>query len=158
MSDTLHFRRIRPQEGELYARFVHDFYASDGVDHPIPAEYIQRAFAEICRGDDYLICYILEENGDPAGYALLAKMYAQEAGGMAIWLDEFYLDPAFRGRGIGAAFLQWLRQEWEPQVARFRLEVVPSHDRVKAMYARAGFLKMPYDQMVLETPLERENS
>ena len=77
MSDTLHFRRIRPQEGELYARFVHDFYASDGVEHPIPAEYIQRAFAEICRGDDYLICYILEENGDPAGYALLAKMYAQ---------------------------------------------------------------------------------
>ena len=143
MSDTLHFRRIRPQEGELYARFVHDFYASDGVDHPIPAEYIQRAFAEICRGDDYLICYILEENGAPAGYALLAKMYAQEAGGMAVWLDEFYLDPAFRGRGIGAAFLQWL---------------VPSHDRVKAMYARAGFLKMPYDQMVLETPLERENS
>ena len=105
-----------------------------------------------------MICYIREENGDPAGYALLAKMYAQEAGGMAIWLDEFYLDPAFRGRGIGAAFLQWLRQEWEPQVARFRLEVVPSHDRVKAMYARAGFLKMPYDQMVLETPLERENS
>lgn len=50
MRDTLHFRRIRPQEGELYARFVHDFYASDGVDHPIPAEYIQRAFAEIAAG------------------------------------------------------------------------------------------------------------
>ena len=99
MSDTLHFRRIRPQEGELYARFVHDFYASDGVDHPIPAEYIQRAFAEICRGDDYLICYILEENGAPAGYALLAKMYAQEAGGMAVWLDEFYLRPGVPGPG-----------------------------------------------------------
>lgn len=156
MREDLVFRRISPQERALYLRLVGAFYATDGVDHAIPTEYILRAFDEICRSDDYLICYIIEQAGKPAGYALLAKMYAQEAGGMALWLDEFYLEPEFRGQGIGAVFLQWLKAQWGPKVARFRLEVVPSHDRVKALYARAGFEKMPYDQMVLETPLETE--
>ena len=147
-------RQITPAERDVYLQLVTEFYTSDGVDHPIPPSYIRAAFDELCRSGDYLVCYLLESEGKTAGYALLAKMYSQEAGGLCIWLEELYLRPAFRGGGIGDAFMQWLQQQWAGKAVRWRLEVVPSHDRVKALYARHGFDAMPYDQMVRDIPAE----
>ena len=36
-----------------------------------------------------------------AGYALLAKTFSQEAGGLVVWLDEMYVRPAYRSKGLG---------------------------------------------------------
>ena len=146
-------RKLTQQDAACYLELVTEFYNSDGVDHPIPESYIRRGFAELCRSEDYLLCYLIEQDGKTAGYALLAKMFSQEAGGLAVWLEELYLRPAFRGQGIGDAFLDWLQEQWQGQAARWRLEVVGTHGRVKDLYARHGFEAMPYDQMVLDTPI-----
>lgn len=150
-------RKLRPEEHDLYLRLVSTFYATDGVDHPIPAEHIERTFQELCRSDDYALCYIIEQDQKVAGYALLAKTFSQEGGGLTVWLEEIYILPEFRGGGLGAVFLQWLKQEWAGRAARLRLEVVPSHDRVKALYARSGFTALEYDQMVLDMPQDRKS-
>lgn len=146
-------RNSLPADREHYLQLVTEFYNSDGVDHDIPPQYVENTWAELCRSEDYLVCYLIEQGAELAGYVLLAKNFSQEAGGLTIWLEELYLRPAFRGQGISDALLPWLRRQWEGKAARWRLEVVPSHDRVKALYARHGFAAMPYDQMVLETPL-----
>ena len=145
-------RKLTREDSWLYQQLVTEFYHSDGVDHPIPADYIARTFDQLMRGEDYLVCYVLEQAGQTAGYALLAKMFSQEAGGIAIWLEELYLRPDFRGQGIGDGFLEWVKAQWQGQAVRWRLEVVGTHDRVKALYARHGFEPMPYDQMVLDIP------
>jgi len=147
-------RKLERQDSTLFFELVTEFYTSDGVDHPIPTVYMERTFSELCRSEDYLVCYVIEQEGKPAGYALLAKTFSQEAGGLAIWLEELYLRPAFRGQGIGDAFLTWLQDQWQGEAVRWRLEVVGTHDRVKAMYARHGYEPMPYDQMVLDLPIE----
>ena len=149
-------RRITAGDEALYTDLVTEFYATDGVDHPIPASYIARTFAELRRSEDYLVCYVIEQAGEPAGYALLAKTFSQEAGGLALWLEELYLRPAFRGQGIGDEFLTWLQKQWQGKAVRWRLEVVETHERVKALYARHGYEPMPYGQMVLDIPMEEE--
>ena len=67
-----------------------------------------------------------------------------------VWIDELYVLPAFRGRGIGGSFFCWLHENIP--AARYRLETEPENERARNLYARYGYKEFPYLQMVKETP------
>ena len=93
-----------------YLRFAKAFYCSDAVEHPIPLSHMERTFDALAAGSPYLAGFLLTHQGAPAGYALLMKTWSQEAGGLTVWVDELYVDPAFRGHGLGGAFLRRCRR------------------------------------------------
>ena len=64
-------------------------------------------------------------------------------------LDEVYLKPEFRGRGIGTQILAWLERSY-PAARRFRLEVTQANQGAISLYQRAGYTFLRYDQMVLD--------
>jgi ribosomal protein S18 acetylase RimI-like enzyme len=74
------------------------------------------------------------------GVAVLSFLFTLEHGGPAAWLDELYVDPALRGRGIGARLV-----DAALAVARTRgcvaldLEVEAGHDAAERLYERLGF-------------------
>ena len=141
----MNIRKITPADRELYLQLLWEFYHSEAVLHPVPVEHMERSFAELMRSEEYLQCYILECNDEIAGYALLAKTWSVEAGGVVIWLEELYLRPAFRGQGVGSAFLTYMTKEIP--AARYRLEVEPDNHQATALYRRYGFEVFPYQQM-----------
>lgn len=49
-----------------------------------------------------------EWNGEPAGFALYFRSYSTWLGRHGIRLEDLYVTPALRGRGIGRALLQRL--------------------------------------------------
>ncbi|MCI8589847.1 MAG: GNAT family N-acetyltransferase [Clostridiales bacterium] len=125
-----------------------DFYASDAVLFHVDASHLTAAFHELMRSDEYLECYILEYDGKTAGYALLCKSYSQEAGGMVLWIDELYVLPAYRSKGIGGAFFDFLFAQKGGQFKRFRLEVEKDNARAAALYQKMGFDFLAYEQMI----------
>ena len=133
-----------------YLRMAHDFYRSDAVDHVIPDSFLEKTADAVLAGTPFAAIYLLEADGRTAGYALLALTWSQEGGGLTVWVDELYVLPQFRGRGLGTAFFHALR-ECYPEAARFRLEVEPDNSRAKARYGRMGYKPLPYSQMVMET-------
>jgi len=139
-------RSIRPEDREVYLKMAHDFYHSDAVLHPVPDKYIAASFEEMMRSDAYLTCLIFERDGQTAGYALLCKTWSQEAGGKAVWIDELYVIPEFRGKGIGHEFFAEL-QRIEP-VTRYRLEIEPDNLRARKLYESMGFEGLGYLQLV----------
>ena len=141
-------RSIRPSDRETYLKMAHDFYHSDAVLHPVPDEYIVSSFEEMMRSDAYLNCLIFEKDGKCAGYALLCKTWSQEAGGKAVWIDELYVIPEFRGQGIGHEFFSELRAI-EP-AARYRLEIEPDNLRARKLYESMGFESLGYLQLVMD--------
>ena len=70
----------------------------------------------------YASAYIIEQDGKTAGYALLARSFSQEAGGMVTWIEELYIRPEFQGHGLGTAFFQFLEAQNDGTVKRYRLE------------------------------------
>ena len=96
------------------------------------------------------MCYIFESGGKVAGYALLAKTYSQEAGGLVMWIEEIYVMPEFRGNGIGKAFFSYILQNKPYGVKRFRLEVEKENAGAVRLYKSFGFKFLDYDQMIID--------
>ena len=145
------YHPIRETDREEYLQMTAAFYATDAVIRPIPQEHREATFAELMRSDTYAAAYILEENGETVGYALLAKTFSQEAGGLVVWVEELYVKPPYRGRGIGSQFLRDLVAEPPAGTKRIRLEVEKENEAAVRLYRSLGFDWLAYDQMVLET-------
>lgn len=140
-------RKIQESDRKAYLQMAHDFYHSKAVLHPIPDSYIEKTFNECMRSSDYAIAYILEYDGETAGYGLLAKTFSQEAGGCVCWIEELYILEAFRSKGLGGKFFKMLEEERGPEVTRFRLEVEDDNKRAIALYERLGYEHLAYSQM-----------
>ena len=125
-------RPVTSADRAVLRELLAEFYDTDAVLHPLPA------------------C-LLEQDGETAGYGLLSLKYSHEAGGLELWVEELYVRPAFRGRGLGHEFFAWLRGlSAAEHIRRIRLETEPENERAAALYARMGFSPLGYCQMFRE--------
>lgn len=139
-------RKLTKDDKELYMYFTELFYNSDAVLHPVPEKNRENTFNELMRSEDYAQCYILEYENKPVGFALLAKTFSQEVGGIVIWIEELYVLEEYRGRGLGKEFFSFV-EENIPN-SRLRLELEPDNQRAKKLYESLGFRVLDYKQMV----------
>ncbi|MCI7125378.1 MAG: GNAT family N-acetyltransferase [Agathobaculum sp.] len=146
-------RQIQPSDRDYFLQSVHAFYHSPAVDHEIPAQNAARTFELLMHGTPYADCLIAEdETGAPRAYCLLALTWSNEAGGLCVWLDELMVDDALRGQGIGKKLIAAVHEKYNT-AARYRLEVTAANPRAAALYHLLGFEALPYEQMVLDTPV-----
>lgn len=141
-------RKIRKEDRPLYLAMAQRFYASDAVYRNVPACHFSDTFDELMRSEEYAACYMMEYEGCVAGYALLAKAFSQEAGGMVIWIEELYVMPEYRGRGLGHEFFAYLKDHLCGGVKRIRLEVEDDNTKAISLYRRMGLKDLPYSQMI----------
>ena len=127
-------RMLAPQDKALFLAMSEEFYASPAVEHSVPRQFHEDAFDEIMRQGPYL-----------TGYALLQKTYSREAGGLTIWIDEIYLRPAFRGKGLAKELFALAHTLG---AKRLRLEVEPENARAVMLYQKLGFRASEYRSMV----------
>lgn len=144
------FRPIAPPDRDTVIALMKGFYHSPAVLHPVPEENFAKTVDLVLAGSPYADAYLFEVDGKAAGYALTAKTHSNEAGGLVLWLEEAYILPAFRGRGLGGAFLEFLAKDYPEEIARIRLEVSDGNEGAVRLYRRAGFKELDYRQMFLD--------
>lgn len=148
-------RKVEETDQEIFLQLTREFYASDAVLHPVPDAYHTDLFDELMRSDRYTEGFMIEWEGRPVGYALIAKTYSHESGGKVIWIEEIYISPSHRGKGLGKEFFTYLQAAYGGAVSRFRLELEPDNEKAQRLYERIGFAPLPYKQMVLDKPIDR---
>lgn len=144
------FRPYKKDDHSLLIEMMNEFYHSPAVLHPVPMDNFLRTCQELDSDSPYAEAYIFEQNDLPAGYALLAKTYSNEAGGMVVWVEEVYIRPDFRGCGLGSGFLQYIKDTYSKSAARLRLEVEDDNIGAMRLYDRQGYKKLAYTQMIQE--------
>lgn len=142
------FRKITKDDWELYRHYVDVFYHTDAVNAPVPEENYRATFDEMMRSDAYVKGYIFECEESPCGFVLLSKTFSQEAGGVSVTIEEIYIDPEYRSRGLATEFFEWLKAQ--PGIMRLRIEVEDDNEGAKRLYERMGFDLLPYLQMVID--------
>lgn len=83
-------------------------------------------------------------DGRPVGLAALSFTWTLEHGGRTAWLEELYVDPALRARGIGTELLHAaVGVATAAGAAAVDLEVDADHARAARLYQREGFAPLP---------------
>ncbi|HXH10887.1 MAG TPA: GNAT family N-acetyltransferase [Alphaproteobacteria bacterium] len=87
--------------------------------------------------------FVATLEGTPIGVAYLSFTWALEHGGKTAWLEELYVVPKHRGRGVGRAMLTAVCEHAFAQgCAAVDLEVDAAHRRAAHLYAREGFQRL----------------
>ena len=154
--NELTFRPITAADETDFYTMAEEFYHSDAVLHPIPAEYHRRAFSEMMRSGQYLSGYIFADGDNTAGFAVTNRMMQHEAGGVMVWVEDLYIRPAYRGQGLGSRFLAWLEEQLRGDAVMLRLETEPENERAQELYYRLGYENLNYLQMIKR--LDEENA
>src|SRR5690554_4299944 len=100
-------REAVPEDIDLLVTMMSEFYAESGF--PLDARRARSAFEELLHNPVYGRPFLVALDGEDAGYLVLTLTYSMEYGGLAAFIDDFYVRPAFRGRGVGSAVLAAVR-------------------------------------------------
>lgn len=83
---------------------------------------------------------VARAEGEVVGVSYVALIWSLEHGGQASWLEELYVLPAWRGRGVGAGLLRAsLAAARDLGCVMMDLEVTADHARAARLYDREGF-------------------
>ena len=58
----------------------------------------------------YAECVIARWNGEPAGFALFFHNYSTFLGRPGVYLEDLFVNPELRGKGVGRSLLRYLAQ------------------------------------------------
>jgi GNAT superfamily N-acetyltransferase len=107
---SLTIRRARADEAGLIYALVCELAEYEKLLHEVKAT--EADIAEALFGDNpQLTCDIAEWNGEPAGFALWFVNFSSFAGKHGIYLEDLFVRPVQRGKGIGKALLVHLASE-----------------------------------------------
>jgi ribosomal protein S18 acetylase RimI-like enzyme len=124
-------------DAERLLELARAFHREDG--HPLSSEG-EAALRRIVAGEPLARCWLIRSAGDVFGYVVLTLGYSIEHGGRDGFIDDFYLVPSARGRGIGATAFEFaLEQARLLGIGTLHLEVDPANERGNALYRSRGF-------------------
>ena len=87
----------------------------------------------------YYSCILAEHDGQPAGYALFFYDYSTWLGRPGLYLEDLFVHPELRGKGIGKALLQRVAAiALEKNCARLKWEVLDWNTPAIDFYAAMG--------------------
>ncbi len=157
-SNSVQIRPARAAEAGLILEMIRELAAYEQLLHEVTAtgEDIHRTlFAQDRRAEPLLA----EVNGKPAGFAIFFHNYSTFLGKNGLYLEDVYVRPEFRHRGVGKAIMRYLagiardrdcgRFEWavldwnEPAIKFYRsLSAEPQNDWTVYRLDRDGIEKL----------------
>lgn len=150
MAAEVELRPVGPAEGGTLLALARAFHAEDG--HPL-TERGEAAVATVARGHPLVRAWLVEEETaagrEVVGYAALCLGFGIEHGGANASVDDLYLVPRARGRGLGAAVTRRLEAEARAiGIGTLFLVVDPENRPARRLYEREGFAATHWLTMV----------
>jgi GNAT superfamily N-acetyltransferase len=118
---SLAIRPARPGEAGLVLSFIRELAEYEKLAHEVEAT--EATIADALFGASPLVyCDIAEWSGEPAGFQVWFVNFSTFSGRYGIYLEDLFVRPALRGKGIGKALLAhlakrcvengWTRLQW----------------------------------------------
>ena len=132
------FRDATPADVPAILAHQRDYYATDGYafDEAAAREAIAGLLADAHRGR----LWVLADAGAVVGYLAVTFGWSLEYQGRDAFVDELYVAPSHRGRGLGRAAMTLAEEACRAAGVRaLHLEVERENATARALYARMGF-------------------
>src|ERR1700738_1445722 len=106
----LAIRRARPGEAGLVLSMIRELAEYQKLDHQVEATDAM-IDAALFGDNPPLYCEIAQWDHEPAGFAIWFHNFSTFSGRPGIYLEDLFVRPAQRGKGIGTALLVHLAKE-----------------------------------------------
>ncbi len=141
-----------PGDLDALLPLVRDFYAH--FDYPYAESEKREVLATILRSPSVGRIFFVEAEARPVGYTFLSFYVSIEYGGLTAFVDELYVAPGHRGRGLGTRVLHEVFALAPGLGLRaVHLETERSNTRATALYLRLGFID--HDRKLLTRLVDR---
>ncbi len=134
----LTIRQARPEDTALVFDFIRELAVYERLDHEVvasPGDVSAALFGPSPR----VFCDIAEWDAEPAGFALWFYNFSTFRGRHGLYLEDLFVRPAHRGRGIGKALLTHLARRCAAEgLGRMDWAVLDWNAAAIAFYDRLG--------------------
>ena len=117
--------------------------AEDPGPNRVQPQHVRRTLAKLREEPNRGRAVVCDVESRTVGYALLISFWSNELGGEVCNIDELFVAPLYRGRGLATALLEELADKeqsvWPIRPAALALEVTSQNERARALYERLGF-------------------
>ena len=137
--------------GHRYQTMTDDFHANEVVQMmkdfygELEVKVDTSQFPETIR---YLLAHpdhgriiLMFDELDLAGFAIIIQHWSNEYGGTILYVDELYVIPECRNRGVGRQFFEHLARTKPFDAIAIALEVSPANERAQRFYESLGFTR-----------------
>ncbi|RZA04966.1 MAG: GNAT family N-acetyltransferase [Proteobacteria bacterium] len=137
MEPSIELKPATSAQAEEIIQLASAFHEEDG--HPLRPSS-PAAIRTLLAGSPLGKIYLLRSGGETAGYCALCFTMSLEFGGVVTIVDDLYLSPAFRGRGLGTLVLRAIEEDARARDSvQLFLEVEKANASARRLYERNGF-------------------
>lgn len=138
MDSDLFIKRATPADVPLILAFIRELAEYERLSHMVIAT--EQSLGDQLFGDppaaEVIIGY---DGGEPVGFALFFHNFSTFLGQRGIYLEDLYIRPPMRGRGLGQRLLRYLAQlAVERRCGRLEWAVLDWNEPAIGFYKRLG--------------------
>lgn len=150
MGETVEIRPATSGDAEPLLPLIRDYYAEES--YPFDESASRKALLGLLEHPEKGRAWLALRDGTVVGYVVLTLGWSLEYRGLDAFVDELYVIPGERGRGVGRKALEALLQACrELGVKALHLEVEKNKPEALALYRRVGF--EDHDRRLMTLPL-----
>jgi ribosomal protein S18 acetylase RimI-like enzyme len=123
---------------DLLIEFIREFYELDHL--AVDEQAMHSALQQILSNDSFGKVWLIQTDGNPAGYIVLTLGFSLEFHGRDAFIDEIYIRAQHRGRGIGRKAIEFVEGACRSLGVRaLHLEVERENTNAQSVYRKVGF-------------------
>lgn len=140
---SLRLRSARPEDASTIHVLIGELADYEKLRHEVDAGFDDIA-RDLFGANPRVFAQIAEWNGEVAGFSLWFYNYSTFRGRHGIYLEDLFVRPAFRGKGIGKALIVNLaRRCVDESLPRFQWSVLDWNTPSIEFYEALGAKRMP---------------
>jgi GNAT superfamily N-acetyltransferase len=125
---------------EALVSMVLSLYAEDCSIVNMDSDKIYTTIDALMNDPKKGVILVFEHQSRAIGYSILINFWSNEYGGNITFIDELFIIPEFRRKGIATLFFKQLFTKKINNTIAFQLEVTPKNSYALKLYKRVGFL------------------
>lgn len=136
----LELRHATPEDADVLLPMMRALEHDDTGATPFDEAHRRRIFEQFVCDPTFGRVWFIENAGQRAGYVILTIGFSFEYRGKESFIDELYVLPEFRNRGIAAQAMNLVVQAArELDISAIHLEVSTCNEPALSLYRRLGF-------------------
>jgi diamine N-acetyltransferase len=136
---SITIRAAKPADSALVFSLIRELAEYERLSHEVTATEQQIA-TELFNPQPRVFCDLADWDGEAVGFAVWFLIFSTFSGRQGLYLEDIFVRPPFRGKGIGKALMRHLAHRcMEQNLARFEWSVLdwnrPSIDFYRSLGA-----------------------